>query len=208
MAVTAGNGQVSSHEGEASFLVRGNGKGRGAEVFHSMTGLTAILMRQCCELSLVTILMAIEASSVFGMVVCVTTHGQVALLTRHAAVLSGQRIRGLAMARRGECRGSEARLGMARGAVAPIGTRAKLPLVRVGVAVQAPAMTDGRLEIGGLVAFRTGNCFVLSLKGKTRSLMIEIGSQSRLTPAGCGMTTPTSGHECSLVRVGVARRAV
>lgn len=164
MAVAAGDGKVWAHEGEASFLVGGNGKCRSTEVLHGVTGLTAILMRQCCELSLVTILMAVEASRVFGMVVCVTTHGQVALLALYAAVLSRKRIFCLFVARFSERRWLEARLGMARGAVALIGTRAKLPLVRVGVAVQAPAMTDGRLEIGGLVAFRTGNRFVLSFK--------------------------------------------
>ena len=97
--------------------------------------------------------MAIEASRVFGMIVCVTTHRQVALLARHAAVLSGKRIRCLAVARLGERRRFKAPLGMARGAIALIGTGAKLPLVRVAVAVQAPAMIDGRFEIGGLVAF-------------------------------------------------------
>ena len=106
--------------------------------------------------------MAIEASRVFGMIVCVTTHRQVALLARHAAVLSGKRIRCLAVARLGERRWFEACLRMARGAIALIGTRAKLPLVPVGVAVQAFAMTNGCFEIGGLVTFRTGNRFVLS----------------------------------------------
>jgi len=130
-----------------------------------------------------------------------------ALLARYAAVLSSKRIRCLLVACFGERRRLEARLGMARGAVALIGTHAKLPFVGVGVAVQAPAMIDGCLEIGGLVALRTGNRFVLSFKRKTRSLMIETG-QSRLTPAGCGVTAPTSLDECSFVRVGVARRAV
>jgi hypothetical protein len=57
-------------------------------------------------------------------------------------------------------------------------------------------MIDGRLEIGGLVTFRTSNRFVLSFKGKTRSPMIKIESQSCLTPAGYGMTAPTGCDEC------------
>ena len=80
--------------------------------------------------------------------------------------------------------------------------------MRVAVAVQALDVTDRGFEVAGLVTFRTDNRFVLSLERETRSLMIEIGGQSRLTPAGCGMTAPAGRDERSFVWVGVAGSAV
>lgn len=104
---------MGANEGEASFLVVGNRKGRRAKSLYGMTGLTTIPMGLCCELSRVSISMAIDADGVFGVIVRVTTHRQMTLLARHAAMLSGERIVRLSVACLDECRRLEARLGMA-----------------------------------------------------------------------------------------------
>lgn len=113
VAISARDGKMGANEGEASFLVVGNRKGRRAKSLYGMTGLTTIPMGLCCELSRVSISMAIDADGVFGVIVRVTTHRQMTLLARHAAMLSGERIVRLSVACLDECRRLEARLGMA-----------------------------------------------------------------------------------------------
>jgi hypothetical protein len=113
VAVFTRNREMCADEDKARPLVIGDGENRRSKSFHAVAGFAPILMGLSCELARMSIFVAIHAGRVSGVIVRFTAHRQVALLTRHAGMLSSERIGSLRVIRLSERCRLEARFGMA-----------------------------------------------------------------------------------------------
>jgi len=168
----------------------------------------AIAPRVGGELSLVLILVAIQAGGKLDLVFGVFAGWNMAGGALHIGVRRNQRVLGLGVVRSRECGRAPSLHGMAALAAALVRALGKLAAVLVFVAIGARFERDLGLEIAALVAVEARYLKMLSHQRVVGLGVVKLGGEGRPRPARRGVAGLAALFEFALVRIGVAIRAV
>jgi len=160
---------------------------RGFERCAAVALLATIAPRRAGKLSLVLVLVAIDALGEFDFEFCVFAGGRVARIAFHAGMRKRERETGFGVIGDGEYRGAPTLHGMAAFAASSIGALRKLTLMLVFVAVGAYRMRNGCFEVAVFMTAHAGHVDVLALQGEFCFGVVEGCSEARFLPGCCGV---------------------
>lgn len=208
MALSAGNGDMASGQDETSLPVLGQGEGGGPVAIQGVALLTAVQIRRRCELSLVFVFVAVEATGKLDLIKRFFPFGDMALRTGHAGVFGLERVsRGRVLFDPELC-GLESFHGVAGRALSTVGTLEELAAVLIVVAIHAALESQRLLEIAAAVTLQAIHALMFAQQRVLGFGVIEAlveGGGCDPFPAGGVVARLTALlGERSVMRIGVA----
>lgn len=204
VAVDAGHSLVAASQREAGLLVHGKGVVGGIEGDTGVAFFAAVAPWISCKLTLMLILMAINAQRKLDFVAGFLAGGNMAIGALHLGVRRHQREPGFSVIRRRK-RGWRPTIHLvATFAPASVRTLLKLAAVRVrSVAIRAIGKGNGNLEVRALVAGKARHISMFAKQRKRRLRVIEGGRKGRFLPRERVVARVTPLFELAFVGIGV-----
>lgn len=183
VAIVAGHCHVPAGEGEAGYLVLRQSIAGCCEGQSCMAFLAAVAPGLARELSVMLILVAIDAGCKLDFVTRVLASGNMALSARYFRMRSHEGKAGFRVIRERKRRRAPTGNRVTAFAAAAVGPLHKLAAMRVGrVAVRACIVSDWSLEVAALVAAHAGHLEMLAKQGERGLRVVEGGGKSGLLP--------------------------
>lgn len=199
---------VLSRKLEARVLVLGQSERRWAEALDRVATLAAVPIRRRLELAEMRVAMAIGALCELDLVERRLARRHVTLRTRHVGMLSDQRISGIGVLLKSKGCGLETLDGVARRALAGIGTPGELPAVRIRpVAIGALLEDERLLEVSTRMAGDATHVRMFAEERELGGRVVELPRECRRRdglPRHGVVTGLTTGCESAAVRISVA----